>query len=173
MTNNKAGFTHESTAAQTVEWYTPSWIFEALGLRFDLDPCAAPVPTPWVPAVNHIRLPDNGLGECWMRKTDMPSPLVWCNPPYGSQTGLWLDCMEKNGNGVALVMARTDTQWFHRLNKCGILFLKGRVKFIKSTSMQEQAGVGCGSMLLAWGFKANAALHTMAVEGHGKYVTPM
>jgi hypothetical protein len=23
------------------EWYTPGWVFESLGVRFDLDPCAA------------------------------------------------------------------------------------------------------------------------------------
>jgi hypothetical protein len=26
----------------SVEWYTPPEIFEALGLTFDLDPCAPP-----------------------------------------------------------------------------------------------------------------------------------
>lgn len=44
-----SGFTHET--AGSPEWYTPPEIFAALGLTFDLDPCAPPYPlasdTPW------------------------------------------------------------------------------------------------------------------------------
>lgn len=34
------GFAHESTKNITQEWYTPPFVFEKLGLEFDLDPCS-------------------------------------------------------------------------------------------------------------------------------------
>lgn len=37
------------SAGQSDEWYTPAWVFDALGERFDLDPCS-PGATHWVPA---------------------------------------------------------------------------------------------------------------------------
>lgn len=32
------------------EWYTPEWLFEALGVQFDLDPCSPGAPPSRVPA---------------------------------------------------------------------------------------------------------------------------
>ena len=33
------GFTHDDKNNKSVDWYTPAWIFERIGLQFDLDPC--------------------------------------------------------------------------------------------------------------------------------------
>jgi len=41
MSNQKRiGFTHESARNESVDWYTPPELFDALGLTFDLDPCS-------------------------------------------------------------------------------------------------------------------------------------
>ena len=37
MKNGLSG--HESQNSKSVDWYTPSWIFDRIGLQFDLDPC--------------------------------------------------------------------------------------------------------------------------------------
>jgi len=63
------------------EWLTPPQIIKTVG-PFDLDPCA-PINRPWEMAANHYTVIDNGLNMPWAGR-------VWCNPPYGTQTGLWL-----------------------------------------------------------------------------------
>lgn len=56
-----AGFGYEiPQQGNSVEWYTPPEIFDALGLRFDLDPAAPPGGVPWVPATRHLS--KDGLG---------------------------------------------------------------------------------------------------------------
>jgi hypothetical protein len=44
------GFTHESQNNVSVEWYTPPWVFQKLGVEFDLDPCQPPEGIKWIPA---------------------------------------------------------------------------------------------------------------------------
>jgi len=57
--------------------YTPRWVFDAMGLRFDLD-VAAPVGGPLhVPADRYYTAADDGLTQPW-------DGLVWCNPPYSA-----------------------------------------------------------------------------------------
>jgi hypothetical protein len=65
------------------------------------------------------------------------------------------------GNGIALVFARTDTQWFHKyaVQADAICFIEGRVQFIKAPQAKEYASgeqlqlgtPGAGSLLLAFG----------------------
>lgn len=161
------GFSHESAAALSVEWYTPPWIFQALGINFDLDPCHPGDRLPWVPVSLIYSLPLNGLLMPWSGK-------VWCNPPYGSETINWLAKMSAHGNGVALVFARTDCAWFHEhvTTADAVLFLKGRVRFVDGAGVSGGGGAGSGSMLIAWGAENVKALEGMSSYGflikHGK-----
>jgi hypothetical protein len=140
-------WTHESTAADSVEWYTPPFIFHALGLEFDLDP-ASPMsgPLPWIPAKRHYTMRENGLLQPWRGR-------VWLNPPYGPGTAEWLKKADQHRNGVALVFARSDTEWFHRyaVNADAMLFVKGRVQFVDKTGRAGGPGSTTGSLMLAWG----------------------
>ena len=84
---------------------------------------------------------------------------VWCNPPYGKDTGLWLKKFIEHGNGIALVFSRTDTRWFHDYaTKADILcFTKGRLAFYRPNAVDQyvQAKQGStGSLLLGCGDKA-------------------
>ncbi len=85
---------------RTVEWYTPPGIFEALGLKFDLDPCAPACGLPWIPAARFYSLPDDGLVKPWEGR-------VWVNPPYGPHAAKWMRRLAAHGDGIALVFART------------------------------------------------------------------
>ena len=89
------------------EQYTPAWVFERLGLRFDLD-VAAPIDRTRlsVPADNFYTAADNGLDREWFGR-------VWMNPPY-SKPSDWADKFIEHGNGIAL-MPVTRGQWFDRL----------------------------------------------------------
>lgn len=159
MSNTK-GFTHESTHNESKEWYTPKYIFDALGIQFDLDPCSpGAAVVPWVPARRHISLPENGLTAHWEGK-------IWGNPPYGSDTPKWLEHLSVVGNGIALVFARTDTKWFHKYvpKANAVCFVQGRIQFgpakkdkinypaLYAAGKYEPAGgCGAGSMLIAYG----------------------
>jgi phage N-6-adenine-methyltransferase len=155
------GFAHESANNVSVDWYTPKHIFDSLELQFDLDPCAPKGGVPWIPAAKHYSVEDDGLNAEW-------KGLVWLNPPYGKATGSWLKKMHEHRNGVALLFARTDCAWFHNyISKAdGILFLRGRVKFVDGLGVTGGSGAGSGSMLVAWGPKAYGALQKMSKEGY-------
>lgn len=149
------GLVHEASVGASVEWYTPPWLFERLGLTFDLDPCAPPGGLPWIPARQFYSRPDDGLVLPWQG-------CVWCNPPYGRETGRWMDAMQAHGHGVGLVFARTDTEWFQRLRPDAVCFIAKRVRFVdasgrppqvldKKTGRLRDGTPGAPSMLLAWG----------------------
>ena len=159
------GFTHESAAAQSIEWYTPRWVFDAIGERFDLDVCAPEGGVPWVPADRSYSVADDGLAQPW-------SGFVWCNPPYGQATPVWLQKMHAHHNGLAIVFARTDCGWFHDYcaNADCIMFLRGRIKFVNGEGLPGKTGPGNGSMLVGWGPRAYKALAAMELLGYGKFV---
>lgn len=119
------GFTHDKKDNVTVDWYTPPWLFQRLGLEFDLDPCQPPSGIEWIPAKRRYSIHDDGLAQPWCG-------CVWLNPPYGKHTPAWLERMHNHRNGIALVFARTDCAWFHEYvaQADAILFLRGRVKFV-------------------------------------------
>jgi hypothetical protein len=145
------GFAHESQAWKTVEWYTPAHIFDALGLRFDLDPCQPANGVPWIPADRYYALPLNGLREPWEGR-------VWLNPPYGKYVARWLGKFLEHGNGVALVFARTGTTWAQTAiaSADAVCFIAGRVAFVAPNGFLGDSSAD--SMLLACGPDNTAAL---------------
>jgi hypothetical protein len=141
-------------------WLTPPEIIAALG-RFDLDPCAAPEPRPWPTADRHITLPDDGLAAEW-------SGLVWCNPPFGPEAGLWLERMAEHGNGVALVPARTETRWFVRWvwqAADAVFFLHGRPHFHHPDGTRGRANSGAPICLVGYGRMAVGRLERSGLAG--------
>ena len=54
---------HEPSLGGSDEWYTPPDIFEALGLRFDLDPCSPGSGQCFVPAGRVFIKADDGLAQ--------------------------------------------------------------------------------------------------------------
>ena len=68
-----AGFTHDNKDNASVDWYTPPWVFQRLGLDFDLDPCQPPDGIEWIPAKRRYSIHDDGLTSPWAGR-------VWLNP---------------------------------------------------------------------------------------------
>lgn len=157
-----SGFSHESQSAKSIEWYTPPWVFTEMGVEFDIDVCAPPTGIPWIPARKHFHKGIDGLAQPWYGT-------VWCNPPYGKETPVWLAKMAAHRDGMALVFARTDCGWFHDhvTTADAILFLKGRIRFVDGAGVTAGGGPGSGSMLVAWGDKCVKALEWMNLMGHG------
>lgn len=156
----KNGFTHDNVKNISTDWYTPQWIFEQLGIEFDLDPCAPTGGVPWIPAKNHYDIYADGLISKWFGN-------VFLNPPYGKFTSKWLEKMHHHRNGIALVFARTDCNWFHDyVTKAdAILFIKQRIKFVDGLGKTSGNGAGAGSMLIAWGNDNVEALARMSAKG--------
>lgn len=145
--------------AKTDEWLTPPRIIKNLG-RFDLDPCAA-INQPWSTAEHHYTVMDDGLLQPWFGR-------VWCNPPYGKETGRWLDRLSIHGNGIALTFARTETKMFFRYvwpRADAVLFIKGRLHFYDINGQRAPANSGGPSILIAYGYNNVNALKNCDIEG--------
>jgi hypothetical protein len=87
------------------ECYTPPWVFDALGLRFDLDVCGVHEGA-FVPADRIYTLADDGLSQPW-------DGLVWMNPPF-SKPGPWVARFMSHRNGVALCPF-AKSNWYNAL----------------------------------------------------------
>lgn len=144
----------------TDEWLTPPEIIRALG-TFDLDPCA-PIQRPWPTARKHFTIDDDGMFHPWNGR-------VWLNPPYGSlQSRRWLRRLAHHGDGIALIFARTETDWFHETvwNKAhALLFLKGRIHFHLPTGERSQYNSGAPSVLVAYGYHNVESLVDSGIKG--------
>lgn len=107
------------------DWYTPPYIIEALGLEYDLDPCAPPGGVSWIPAEKFYTEIQDGLNQPWEGR-------VWLNPPY-SKPWPWLEKFANRRPGIALIPADTSTQGWHRwVTTCtAVVFLRHRVQFIQ------------------------------------------
>lgn len=116
-------------SSKTDQWATPQCFFSKLNeeFNFTLDPCAD--------EMNHkcdkyFTKEQNGLQQDWQGN------IVFCNPPYGRETGKWVkkcydEAQKENTVCVMLIPARTDTRYFHDYiyGKAEIRFVKGRLKF--------------------------------------------
>jgi len=140
------------TAGKSDEWFTPRYIFDALGERFDLD-VAAPADGPrHVPATR------------WYSQDSLYLPwrgFIWMNPPFGHQRHkrAWLQKFFEHGNGIALVPDRTSAPWFQEFAPIAdvILWVAPKIKFERADG---SVGVspGTGTALFAVGARGVRAL---------------
>lgn len=144
---------HLPNEGKTSEWYTPAHVFDAIGLRFDLDPCAPPCGVPWVPASRHFSEADDGLRQPWAGR-------VWLNPPYGKEAGRWVKRLAEHGDGIALVFSRTDVAWWHAAvpSATAVCFIRGRLTFVAGAGQSAPGNSGGPSALIAYGRECADAL---------------
>jgi hypothetical protein len=150
---------HQSANSRTDEWLTPPEIIRSLGL-FDLDPCS-PINRPWDTAKHHFTIEDHGLLQEWFGR-------VWLNPPYGKALEAWMEKMSLHNNGISLVFARTETQFFQRFVfpvADSILFLEGRITFCNKGGMRARFDGGAPSVLIAYGEQNGDCLASCGLRG--------
>jgi hypothetical protein len=147
-----AGFRHERSGGESVEWYTPPEVFQALAISFDLDPASPTGGVPWVPAERFLSQADDGLMQPWAVR-------VWLNPPYGRGIDRWLERLARHGDGLALVFARTDTHWYQEIARqaTALCFVAGRLSFVRPDGSRAGNAVA-PSVLLAFGLPCALAL---------------
>jgi hypothetical protein len=93
---------------------------------------------------------------------------VWLNPPYGRETGIWLNRLANHGNGIALIFARTDTDMFVEQvwsRATGVLFLRGRLTFYTPHGSMAAFNAGGPSCLVAYGKQNHEALRICGLPG--------
>lgn len=152
---------HWESKGKSDEWYTPKYIFDALGCRFDVDVAASQSPHACVPASEFIY--EHSLSEIW-------DGFCWMNPPFGKRNsiGLWLDKMAEHGSGIALTPDRISAPWWQKAAKecTAILAINGKVPFVRPDgSIGRQPSNG--TTLLGYGPLAYGALWTAQKRGLG------
>lgn len=151
----------ERSQKKSVEWYTPPWVFDELGVDFDLDPSSPHDMETAVPARIKYTIFDDGLKQEWFGR-------VWMNPPYGKETPQWMSRMIQHGNGIALVFSRTDTAWCQdAMQKCtAMLFVNGRIQFVPGKENQhKKSRCGAGTVIFAFGEDNAVALKKLSDRG--------
>lgn len=143
------------------EWYTPAYIFDAMGVRFDLDPANAAIGGANVPCAQSFGT--EGLTRPW-------AGFVWLNAPFGGRNALipWLDKFFEHGNGVCLVPDRTSAPWWQAAARRAnaVLFIAGKVKFIRPDGSIGKSP-GDGTCLMAAGRRGLEALDNARRAGLG------
>jgi hypothetical protein len=147
---------HENSIGASDDWHTPPEIFTAIGLRFDLDPCAPIDQTHYfVPVGKIYTKADDGLTKPW-------DGLVFMNPPFGGRRGHipWLKNFFAHANGIAIARVYTSSDWFHDWvvpHAETLCFPRGKTKFVRPDGSIGTAP-GHGIVLIGMGDVANAAL---------------
>ena len=111
----------DSIAVTSDDCYTPRWVFDAMGLHFDLD-VAAPPGGPWhVPAKRYYTAEDDGLSQPW-------EGLVWCNPPY-SEAERWAAEWAAHPTGCFMTQVASRQRWRNWVYRAADAIYIGQVEF--------------------------------------------
>ena len=126
------------------DYWTPKWVFDTLGIEFDLDVACPPEGPAHTPCKRFYTQADDGLIAPW-------EGCVWMNPPF-SKPQKWVQKFIDHGNGIALTpMAKS--RWFNQLWEVahGVIPLPSNMKFV-------QGGIFMPVMLSAFGDKCVDAI---------------
>lgn len=155
------------SAGKSDEWYTPKYIFDALGTYFDMDVAHPGVfdfcNVPAAAVVTH-----GSLDRPW-------SGFIWMNPPFGGRNSLapWLDKFFDHGNGIALTPDRTSAPWFQDAwRRADLVLFMPRVRFIRPDGT-EGASPSTGTALWAAGRHAVSCLLNAERAGLGILAQPL
>jgi site-specific DNA-methyltransferase (adenine-specific) len=111
----------------------------------------------------YFTIRENGLKQDWS------NDVVFMNPPFGREIGKWMQkAYRESLDGatvVCLIPSRTDTAWWHDYAVKGqILFLRGRVKFVRNG---KAAPAPFPSAIVAFGSNAAALRKALSALGIG------
>ena len=140
MTGQPSIFEAPQTQLTNDDWYTPAWIFEKMGLEFDIDVSAPPGGISWIPAKRHFTMAEDGLLQPWEGR-------VWMNPPFSKMTP-WADKFREHRNGVAL-LPLTKNRWSQSVweSDARMVMLPSDLKFMKGG---KPMGMFLPSLLVAF-----------------------
>lgn len=142
------------------EWMTPPAVFEALGVRFDLDVAA--------PINGSLHVPTSSWFSSGALERDWYG-FVWMNPPFGGRGAIapWMSKFFDHGNGIALTPDRTSAPWFHDAwrRADAVLFCR-KTPFLLPNG-RKAGSPAFGTTLWASGGRAVIALERAAENAFG------
>lgn len=137
------------------ERYTPRWVFDGLGLTFDLDPASPIEGGDCVPARLKLTRLDDGLAHDWVG-------LVWLNPPFSGFTA-WADRFVAHGNGVFLGPVSNSRSWTALARSADLIWHCRDFAFTHPTHAGKRSSMPLAFM--AAGPVAAAGLRRLAASG--------
>jgi hypothetical protein len=151
---------HQTTIGKSQVHITPKYFIDRLG-PFGLDPAAA---LPRFYNCAEVNWHEGGLERGWPKHL-----LVWLNPPFDRYVvSEFIERLERHGNGVALLHARTEAGWFEPIwrSASGILFLADRIKFFRPDGTEQPANSGAPPVLVSFGDEALTRLQRCGIAGY-------
>jgi phage N-6-adenine-methyltransferase len=149
------------------DWYTPKWVFDGLGMTFDVDVAAPDGGAENVPALTHYTVADDGLLQPW-------HGYVWCNPPYSAPTR-WCDKWAAHEpGGCLLIRADLSTRGpFVAWSAAHAAWVPNRRLQFVSASGHPSGAVNFSTVLLGRGLLVVAAMRRLAdtYGGHTHVLT--
>jgi site-specific DNA-methyltransferase (adenine-specific) len=121
-------------SSKSNEWSTPQKLFDTLNaeFHFTLDPCAT---KDNAKCDRFYTKKENGLQQRWVNE------VVFLNPPYGGNTGKWIEkAWYESQNGavvVCLIVSSTDRSYWHDYifpYAAEIRWIRGRITFGDASS---------------------------------------
>jgi hypothetical protein len=112
------------------DYWTPKWLFDALGIEFDLD----------------VACPPGGASHTPCKAFYTQETNVWMNPPYSKATP-WVARFMEHRQGICLVpFARSA--WANKLwDDCdGVLMMPSTFKFDQGSIFMETMLAGYGEL---------------------------
>lgn len=155
------------SAGETDEWYTPPFVFDALGCVFDVD-VACPVDRTHIATPAYRFINADSLSMSW-------EGFVWMNPPFGHQSTkrAWLNKFFDHGNGIALTPDRTSAPWFREAwARADLVMFTPKLKFVRPDGSVGESP-GTGTCLWAAGDRGVSALRSAERAGLGVLGQPV
>jgi len=143
------------------DWYTPAWIFDGMGVDFDLDVAAPDGGAANVPADRFYTVADDGLLQPWTGN-------VWCNPPYSAPTAWCRKWATHEPGGCLLVRADLSTGGpFTAWSAAQAVYVPAkRLQFVSGVG-KPSGSVNFSTVLLARGDVCVAVLERLAATYGG------
>ena len=140
-------------------WYTPAWVFDGMGVTFDVDVASPDGGLPWLPARRFYTVADDGLSMPW-------DGWVWCNPPY-SDPGPWCRKWAAHEPGGCLLIRSdlsTEAGSTAFSAATSIYAHPKRINFVNGAgrSVFRQGLVSFSTVILGRGAEMDAALGRLA-----------
>lgn len=169
-------------SSNSVEWYTPRYILDAVRAtlhgQIDLDPCSTEGANTHVRAKEIYTIADNGLVKQWGSKEAPVS--VWLNPPYGkiqnqSSQEIWLKKLIYNyehkrvSEAVAIVNVVPAYKWWSICWNYPLCFINHCIEFIPADG--QVAGKAKASSALIY-LGGNLLLFEKSVKHLGHVIYP-
>ena len=147
-------FSVEQETYTSDDYYTPKWIFDALGIVFDLDVACPPQGPLHTPCSRYFTQKDDGLSCEWQGN-------VFMNPPYSKATP-WVKRFINHKNGIAL-LPMAKSQWFNDIwDDCEAIVVLP-CKLIFEHPEHLKGSIFLPAMLAAYGSNNLQALHNLKI----------